>query len=364
MTRTNTTLLATLALLLAAGLSACGTDEPSASEDEAARAVPLEEAQWTEVPASYRYTGTVAGQRKATLSTKIMGRITALDVEEGSPVRQGEPLVRIQSDDVEAQQAQVEARLRQARATLENAETNYERMKTLYASESATKKEFEDATLAYESAKEQVESLEARRREVEDALAYAVVRAPFDGYVVRKQAEVGNVASPGQPLVTVEEVGRLKVIAQVPESEIGRFDVGDTVDVAVGASSEASRRGRVVQINPSAARGSRQFDVHVRLDDARGARPGMYATVVLREGTDRVLAVPETALVRRGQLTGLFTVNHRGQALLRWVRTGRDLGSRVVILSGLTAGERYVTELDPPLQDGQPVRVASTTSSD
>jgi RND family efflux transporter MFP subunit len=360
MKRTYTTLFASLAVLLTLGLSACGSQESPAPDEGTAPAVQLEQARWTEVAETYRYAGSVEGARKATLSTKVMGRITALPVEEGSPVRRGQALVRIQSQDVEAQQAQVEAQLRQARAAQANAATNYERMETLFAAESATKKEFEDATLAYESAQEQVNTLQARLREVQDALGYTVVRAPFDGYVVRKQAEVGSLAVPGQPLVTVEDVERLEVVAQVPESEVGRIAVGDTVDVAIGAAGEALLRGRVVQVNPSAAVGSRQFEAHVRLLTARGVKPGMYATVVLRKGTRRVLTVPEAALVRRGQLTGLFTINHQNEALLRWVRTGRRIDGRVEVLSGLTDGERYVADLTVPLRDGQAVVVAAS----
>ncbi len=358
MKRTYTTLLAGLAVLLTLGLSACGSQESLAPEEGPAPEVQLEQARWTEVAETYRYAGSVEGDRNATLSTKVMGRITALPVEEGSPVRRGQTLVRIQSQDIEAQHAQVEAQLRQTRAAQENAATNYKRMKTLFAAESATKKEFEDATLAHQTAQEQVNALQARLLEVQDALDYTVVRAPFDGYVVRKQAEVGSLAAPGQPLLTIEDVERLDVVAQVPESEVGRIAVGDTVDVEVGATGEGLQRGRVVQVNPSAAAGSRQFEAHVRLLAAGGVKPGMYATVVLRKGTRRVLTVPEAALVRRGQLTGLFTVNHQNEALLRWVRTGRHIDGRVEILSGLTDGERYVADLTVPLRDGQAVVVA------
>ena len=91
--------------------------------------------------------------------------------------------------------------------------------------------------------------------------------------------------------------------------------------------------------------------------DAAAIKSGMYARVVLTHGQRSMIAVPEDALIRRGQLTGLYTVSSRDQALLRWVRTGKRFGDQVEILSGLTEGEAYITGYEGRLADGQPIRV-------
>lgn len=351
--------LVTLSLALVLSLSACGTDTPQTRDAGPAVPVRLQEVQTTEVQQAYRYSGTVQGMNKVHLSTKMLGRITALSVEEGDRVRKGQVLARIKSQDVEAQKAQVLANLQEAQAGLTNAETNYRRMKTLHDAQSATRKEFEDASTHYAMMQARIAALQGKLREVDDVLGYAVVTAPIDGYVVQKMAEAGSMASPGMPLLVVENTQRLEIIAQVPETDIQRFAVGDTVEIEIGAVGKAETRGIVTQINPSGHHASRQFRVTVGvLGGARAdVKSGMYARVVLRKGVRSVIAVPQDALIQRGQLTGLLTVDQQNRALLRWVRTGKQYGDHVEILSGLAEGEMYVAAHEGRLTDGQPVTI-------
>jgi RND family efflux transporter MFP subunit len=351
-----------LVLILTLGLSACGdVDEATAPSGEA-MPVALETAGEAAQPQVFRYTGTVQGVRRVPLSTKLMGRVTQLPVDEGDRVRRGQLLLRLDSDDVEAQQRQVQARLREARAHLDNARTNFERFETLYQQESATKKEFEDVQTRYESAQARVEALENRLAEIADMLSYATLTAPVDGYVVQKRIEEGAMAAPGQPLLVVETLDAMKVDVQVPEQDINRFEVGDEVDVEV-AALETTVPGRVDEVNPSGNPASRQFQVQVVLArDGPPIKSGMYAQVQLRKGEETTLTVPAEALVRRGQLTGLYTVGAEDRAVLRWVRTGQRYDGRIEVLSGLRAGERYVARVDARLQEGQRVTAQTPTA--
>ncbi len=356
--RKTTFILSSLSLIVALGLTACGGDEAPASEASAPTPVRLQKVEPMQTAPAHRYPGTLQGESRVQLSTRMMGRIAYLRVEEGDRVRRGQTLVRLRSEDVKAQKEQVLANLREAEAALANAETNYLRMKALFEAESATKKEFEDAATGYETAQARVAALRGKLDEVEEALGYAVVTAPFEGYVVQKRAEEGDLAAPGAPLLVVEDTRRLKVVAQVPEGDIDRLAVGDTVDVEVGALGDRTARGVISRINPSARSASRRFEVHVRmLGDTAAFKSGMYARVVVRRGARPVIAVPETALLHRGQLTGLFTVDPENRALLRWVRTGKRFGDRVEVLSGLREGERYVAVSEGRLIDGQKVRI-------
>jgi RND family efflux transporter MFP subunit len=307
-----------------------------------------------------RYSGTVRGAQRVPLSTKMMGTVTQLDVEEGDRVQKGEVLVRVRSQNVQAQKRQVQARLQEARAALENAETNFERIRALYEQESATEKEFDDARTAYERAQARVEALESQLDEIEDTLAYATVTSPIDGYVVEKRSEEGALAAPGRPLLVVETIDEMKAVVQVPEADINRFSVGDSVTVEVGAAGDERRTGVVTQVNPAGNYASRQFSVQVRLGRAGdpALKSGMYAQVLLPTDETRALTVPASALVERGQLTGLYTVKD-GTVLLRWVRTGKHYGDRIEILSGLSEGERYVVNGEQRLLDGQAVEEKS-----
>ncbi|WP_456427275.1 efflux RND transporter periplasmic adaptor subunit [Rhodocaloribacter sp.] len=356
--RKTSLILSSLSLIVALSLSACGDDASPAREEPAPTPVRLQKVERTQTAPAHRYPGTLQGESRVQLSTRMMGRIAYLRVEEGDRVRRGQTLVRLRSEDVEAQKEQVLANLREAEAALANAETNYRRMQALYEAESATKKEFEDAATGYEMAQARVAALRGKLDEVEEALTYTVVTAPFDGYVVQKRAEEGDLAAPGAPLLVVEDTRRLKVVAQAPERDVDRLAVGDTVDVEVGAPGDRTTRGVISRINPSAHPTSRRFDVHVRmLGDTSAFKSGMYARVVVRQGTRAVIAVPEAALLHRGQLTGLFTVDPENRALLRWVRTGKRLGDKVEVLSGLREGEVYVAASEGRLADGQKVRI-------
>lgn len=348
-------LIAPLLLALTLGLAACGDDEAAPTDEAPAVAVTTETVQPSNVPHLYRYAGTVQGARRVPLSTKLMGRVTDLTVDEGDRVRRGEALLRIDSENVQAQQRQVEAQFAAARTALKNARNDLDRFETLYEQDSATRKELENVQTQFEQAKAQVEALENQRAELQDMLGYAAIASPIDGYVVEKRTEEGAMAAPGQPLVVVETLDALKVVAQVPEQDVNRFDVGDTVRVEVDAL-DRTLPGRVSEVNPAGHYASRQFRVTVVLDRiGTGLKSGMYAQVLLPSGQQTVTTVPASAVVERGQLTGLYTVNDDGRAVLRWVRLGKRHGDRVEVLSGLRDGERFVANTDTRLRDGQAV---------
>lgn len=346
--------LLTTALLLAA----CGTDDQAAQPDAEPIAVRTATAQAAPTPQMNRYSGTIQGARRVPLSTKMMGTVTQLDVEEGDRVTAGQTLVRVRSQNVEAQKRQVQARLREARAARDNAETTFNRIQALREKDSATQQEFDNAQTAFERAQAQVDALESRLEEVDDMLAYATVDAPMDGFIVEKRSEEGALAAPGQPLLVVETLDELKAVVQVPSESINRFAVGDSVTVEIGAAGNLTRQGIVSQINPAGNYASRQFQVQVRLprEDRAAIKSGMYAQVLHQSGTKTTMTVPETALIERGQLTGLYTVAD-GKALLRWVRTGTHVGDRVEVLSGLRPGEPYITDAQRRILDGQRVKV-------
>jgi len=356
--RSRILLPAIILAVLSASFAACSSSEkPSTPAQQESVAVETATARATGVSRVSRYSGTIRGTQRVPLSTKMMGTVTDLDVEEGDRVSKGEVLVRVRSQNVEAQKRQIEARLREAQAALDNARTNFERMKALHAKESATQKEFDDAKTAYERAQARVDALEGQLDEIEDTLDYATVRAPINGYVVEKHSEEGAIAAPGQPLLVVETLDDLKAVVQVSASDINRFAVGDSVTVEVGAAGNVRRTGVVSQVNPSGHSASRQFTVQVRIEraDTPSIKSGMYAQV-LRPGAEMtVITVPREAIVRSGQLDGLYAVKN-GTALLRWVRLGKAYGDRVEVLSGLSEGETYVVDGRQRLVDGQTVQ--------
>lgn len=353
--------LAGILLALTAGLMACRHEEPA--RQSPALTVRTATVRTTPVPQEYSYPGTIEGEKKITLSTKVMGQIVSFPVEEGSAVKQGQLLAKIRSGDLEAKHSQVQASREEASAALKNIETNYNRIRELYERKSATQKELDDVTMAYDMAKAKMKAVDEMDKEVLDALGYATIVSPIPGSVVGKFLEEGDMANPGMPIVAVEDARTLEVSALVPESEVGLFTRGQRVVVRVDAlGGQRSIAGTVAEVNPSGNPATRQFHIKVKLaPQANSAvKSGMYATVILAApGTREAIAVPESLLVRRGSLDGLFTVAENHDALLRWVRTGQRLsGGRIEILSGLSDGDVIVAERDERLKDGEKVGVA------
>jgi multidrug efflux pump subunit AcrA (membrane-fusion protein) len=150
----------------------------------------------------------------------------------------------------------------------------------------------------------------------------------------------------------------MKAEVTVPETEISLFSLDDTVSVDVKAVGRQQLVGVVSSVNPSGSRASRQFMVEVSLPELsrnHGLKSGMFAEVGLASTSDSSLMVPQTAIVERGQLTGLYTLTGDSEVILRWVRLGDSSGDQVEVLSGLVPGEQYVSSFEAPLREGQKV---------
>ncbi|NGP87679.1 efflux RND transporter periplasmic adaptor subunit [Fodinibius halophilus] len=350
-------LLSALAVLMLVGISCSSSESEKPAEDQPIT-VDTQTAEYVQGTASHRFSGTVSSDRTINMSTKVMGRIAQLEVEEGDYVSKGDVLIQIKDDNLQAQMNQVESSLIEAKAALSNTETNYNRIKNLYEQESATQKELDDISTQYEMAKAKVQMLESKLQEVEDMLDYTRLTAPFNGYVISKMVSEGDMASPGQPIIALEQEGIMKVNITVPESNISLFSYDDTVSVDIKAVGYNDGIGVVKSINQAGNRGSRQFAVEVmlpELDKDSGIKSGMFAQVGLVTEGDRAIVVPKSAIVERGQLTGLYTLNDNSEIVLRWVRLGDESANGIEILSGLSEGELYVASIDQPLREGRKV---------
>ncbi len=352
-------------LILAAGLMAasCGDDTKTAQgADQTPIPVKVVQAGAEEKAPSFTVSGRIAATKTARLSTRMMGYVTRVPVQVGQQVRKGQLLVAIQNDGIQAKMGQTEAGIAQARAAFENAERDYQRFQNLFASQSASQKELDDMRSRYEMAKAQLEAAREMKKEVAAEMSYVEIRAPFSGEVTQTYVEAGDLASPGMPLVAMENPKQFEVRAMVPENEIAEVAEGLEVDVQA-KSIGLHLKGEVTELSTSAMGTGGQYLATISLPaTASGLRSGMYASVRFPRSSETVtetgsLLVPREALVNRGQLTGVYTVSQSDRALLRWVRTGRAFGNQVEVLSGLQAGESLVVAADSKLYNGAPVRV-------
>lgn len=307
--------------------------------------------------------GKIEAENSANLSTRMMGYVTKIHVQVGQKVGAGQLLVSINNTDLQAKKAQVDANILQATAGYNNAKKDYDRFVNLFKQQSASQKELDDMTARYEMAKAGLEGAKQMRNEVIAQFSYSNITAPFSGVVTNTFVKEGDMANPGMPLVSVEGASRLQVTAMVSENDIVSIKKGMPVKVLV-KSSNTTLTGKVSEVSISATNTGGQYLVKINLDKTDSSvLSGMFVNVQFpienktqTVQSDRIL-VPESALVKQGQLTGIYTVGTGNVAILRWLRTGKTFGNQVEVLSGLSANEQYIVSAEGKLYNGALVSI-------
>jgi multidrug efflux pump subunit AcrA (membrane-fusion protein) len=333
-----------------------------------------------QVPVMREFSGTVSAEEMASLSPRVMGYITKIKFTEGETFKKGAVLVEISSPEIyeklkfadetvnEADNAisqgevglkMAQDQLKQAQAQYELAEKTYKRYKNLLATESISKQEFDQVEAQYKVALEAKNAAErgvklaeerinqaktkknqalAGRSEASIYAGYTKIVAPFDGVVLEKLVDVGNLVAPGQPII---KIGNNKnvIYAFLAESMFGKIKTGDELNVKVG-SNNTLIKSKVLEIAPNIDPATRNFKIKLTAD--RSVPVGAYVNLYVNDGIRESIFVPKTAIVQRGQLTVVF-VNQNGKADMRIVKLGSESGEKVEVISGLNGGEKIVT---------------------
>lgn len=341
---------ALVAILLLAGCeSKEGPEMPAVSS---ASPVSIEaeivEITHTPVPIRIEVTGQVTATFQAVLSSRIQGSIDKLFVREGTPVSKGQTLIQLDNRDVQAD-------LARALADVENTKAQLERMNQLYDRDAVSKQEMENATRAFKVA-------EANHKAVVAQLSYTVVKAPFDGVITEKMVEAGELASPGQPLLRMENPRQLRLEATVAEGDLRSVSPGNKIPVIIDALEGRVLNGVVGKILPVGDPQTHTFTVRVELPSTPGLKTGMFGRFQLDKGTSTTLLVPETAIIQRGEIMSVFAVGPDRVARLRWVKAGRRIDKQIEVLSGVNVGESVLRDAARGI-DGASVTVVETLAS-
>ena len=307
--------------------------------------------------------GKIEAENSANISTRMMGYVTKLHVTVGQKVSAGQTLVSINNTDLLAKKAQVDANIMQATAGYNNAKKDYDRFSNLFKQQSASQKELDDMTARYEMAKAGLEGAKQMRNEVLAQFNYSNITAPFSGVVTNTFVKEGDMANPGMPLVSVEGASKLQVTAMVSENDINAIKKGMLAKVLV-KSSNKNLTGKVSELSTSATNTGGQYLVKIDLDKTDSSiLSGMFVNVqfpvenLANTTANDMLLIPETALVKQGQLTGVYTIGTENIAILRWLRIGKTFGTQVEVLSGLSANEKYIVSAEGKLFNGAKVSI-------
>ena len=307
--------------------------------------------------------GKVEAENSANLSTRMMGYVTKVNVKVGQKVSQGQLLVSVNNTDLQAKKAQVNASIIQAQAAYNNAKKDYDRFVNLFAQQSASQKELDDMTARYEMAKAGFEAAKQMRNEINAQFAYSNITAPFSGVVTNTFIKEGDMANPGMPLVSIEGAKKLQVTAMVSESDIASITQGMKVNVLVKSINQEVE-GKVSEISLSAKNTGGQYLVKIDLNKSEAKiLSGMFVNVQFPvekkenvKASDKIL-IPVTAMVKEGQLKGVYTIGSGNVAILRWLRIGKTFGNQVEVLSGLSANEQYIVSAEGKLFNGAKVSI-------
>jgi RND family efflux transporter MFP subunit len=383
---------AALALAGAVLLTSCSAGREAAGPDSRSPVdVAVQAAVLDTGAQAFEVGGLVRARTTATLVSRIFADVQEVLVQPGDTVRAGQVLIRLDARELQAQRARAEAAVAAAEQSVKAATTNrdgaeaglalatatHRRIADLRAKNSATPSELDQAVGGLRAAEARATGAQAGIREAEAAAdaaraalraaavgaSYAAITAPFDGLVTEKPVEVGNMATPGLPLMTVEDARTFRLEIRVDASRIGGFDGAKPIEVLVDdLGQSAALTGTVAEVARTVD-GAHAFLVKIDLPANPRLRSGMFGRARFAGSARQSLTVPASAVVRQGQLTSVFVVGKDSRARLRLVQVSNVSGGRAEVVAGLDAGEQVVVQPSPTLVDGAPVRPASHAAS-
>jgi RND family efflux transporter MFP subunit len=300
--------------------------------------------QYHAIPREYQLDGVVEAVNQATVSAQTQGQVQEILFDVDDFVETGSVIARIKDTEHRARVAQTTAELNAAKATLNNAQEEFDRIKELFHKKMSSESAMDKAMADVKNAKARVEAATAGLEQALEQLEYTQVRAPYSGLVTQRHVQVGEMANPGQPIMTGLALQHLRVAVDVPQNLIPAVREGKggaRIHLPGGALVEAV----AVTIFPFADKGSNTFKVRLELPpDLTNLYPGMFVKTGFITGEKRELTIPKSAVVHRSEVTGVYVLAD-GKVSFRQIRLGRDLGDTQVVLSGLSEGERVA--LDP-----------------
>jgi len=334
------------------------------------------------------FSGTVIPNDQVMISPKVVGYLKEVRVKPGDRVRRGQILAVIESSDIRPDVEKAKAGLKEIDAALKEiekamdevnalksaAEANYElakktfeRFKELYEANATSSQQFDEVKAKLEEAKAHLEAVKAKEAQLVERknallakkeqikadlskakayLGYTYLRSPVNGIVLQKLVDKGNLVSPQTPIFAVGSYP-LKVRAYIDSSYFGKVRVGDVLKVRIG---NKKFRGKVSEVDKSADPVSHKFGIKIDIGKAN-VIPGSYVTVEVPIKRETALTIPASALYRVGSLEYVFVIKD-GKAELRLIKTGRKIGDKLIVLSGLKEGERIAVSNVENLRDG------------
>jgi len=322
--------------------------------------------------ASLSASGYVVAQRKAAIASKGTGRLVYLGVVEGDHVKKDQIIARLENDDILAQLDEAKANLKLVEADLVSTKNNYEREKELFIKKLTSEQNLELVEANYKKLLASIDIIKARIKQLEISLENTIIRSPFDGTILTKNAEVGEIVAPfggsinsKTAVVTVADMKSLLVETDVSESNIEKIKPNQDCQIVLDAYPDKSYRGYVFKVVPTADRSKATVLVKVGFKDYDSkVLPEMSAKVTFYTETIDTnileqmpkLIIPEKSILNEGNSSYVFKIIDN-KVRKTEIKIGEKLGSYFEVISGLNAGEKIVDEINDKIKDGDEVKV-------
>ena len=312
----------------------------------AAEQLPVAPAQYREVEQTYSVEGLVEATRQSTVSAQISGRIKEINFDVGSRVNKGQVILRIDERETAQALASSNAQVLQSQATLQNAKANYERSKQLFEQKFISQSALDKAQADYQVARAQAAASEAGAGQASLAHGYSAVVAPYSGVVAARLVEVGEMVTPGKPMMVGFDPAEMRVVVSVPQYKLSEIGPHPKVMVEVPSLNRwVKAASTIVQPLADARTHSTQVRVYLPKDEA-GIYPGMFVRAHFVVGKASKLVIPDSAVLHRSEVVAVYVVDEKDEVKLRQVRLGeRAADGLVEVMAGLNPGEKVA--LDP-----------------
>jgi len=291
------------------------------------------------------FDGVIEAVNQSTVSAQTSGRVVELPFDVGDAVEKNAVIVRLTTTEQQARSAAAEAALAEAKAHLAEAQIAHDRIRDIFTKKLVAKAQFDQATADLDSARARFAAARATLSGAREGLGYTVVRSPYAGIVIARHVQLGETVTPGKALMTGVSLAKLRVVVDIPQLHIGPLRKHSLARVIL--PGPVSVTPTKLRIPPNANPATHSFRVRVTLPmGVQDTYPGTLVKVAFVMGQDRRTLVPASALVRRGEVTGVYVIAKGAPINFRYLRIATPLADgRVPVLSGLDVGERIA--LDP-----------------
>jgi len=292
-----------------------------------------------------RFDGSVEAVNKSTISAQTTGRIMEINFDVDDYVEAGSVIVRFFDTEHKARLKQAESALMAASARRLAADQTFQRTQTLFKNGTVAKAAFDTAKSNFDAATASQDSAKAAVQQAREQLSYTIVRAPYSGFVVQRHVQIGEIANTGQPLMTGFSLEKLRVKSDVPQQFATAIRQGN--QAIVYGPGNAAIKASGLTVFPFADPKSNTVTVRIALPDGtKNVFPGMLVKTAFKVGEKTVLSIPQSAVVRRGEVIGAYVLDSEGILHLQQIRTGRALNdTEIEVLSGLQKGDKVA--IDP-----------------